>query len=186
MAHTIAAKPVYTLPSGPAAGVLGGEWVSRPTGRKNLIPFDVGGTSADIGIVTPHGIVEASARDTKIAGYPMMVPMIDIHTIGAGGGSIAYVDSGGAFRVGPRSAGSTPGPACYGRGGEEPTVTDANIVLGRLDKDHFLGGSMSIHPERAFDVIKHLAMRLNMDVHEAAEGVNTILASNMANAIRSR
>jgi N-methylhydantoinase A len=185
-AATIAAKPVYTLLSGPAAGVLGGEWVSRPTGRRNLITFDVGGTSADIGIVTPDGIVEASARDTKIAGYPVMVPMIDIHTIGAGGGSIAYVDSGGAFRVGPRSAGSAPGPACYGRGGEEPTVTDANIVLGRLDKDHFLGGSMPIYPERAFAVLEGMASRLRMDVYEAAEGINTILSSNMANAIRSR
>jgi len=185
-ARTIAARPVYTLLSGPAAGVLGGEWVSRPTGRKNLITFDVGGTSADIGIVTPRGMVEASARDTTIAGYPVMVPMIDIHSIGAGGGSIAYVDAGGAFRVGPRSAGSMPGPACYGRGGEEPTVTDANIVLGRLDRNHFLGGSMSIHPEFAFAAIERLAHSLNMDVYEAAEGVNTILASNMANAIRSR
>jgi N-methylhydantoinase A len=185
-ARTIAAKPVYTLLSGPAAGVLGGQWVSRTTGRKNLITFDVGGTSADIGIVTATGIAEASARDTRIAQYPVMVPMIDIHTIGAGGGSIAYVDSGGAFRVGPRSAGSSPGPACYGRGGDEPTVTDANIVLGRLDKDHFLGGSMNIDPERSFAVIQRLAAQLQMDIYEAAEGVNTILASNMANAIRSR
>ncbi len=185
-ARTISEKPVYTLLSGPAAGVLGGEWVACATGRKNLITFDVGGTSADIGIVTPEGIAEASARDTSIAGYPVMVPMIDVHTIGAGGGSIAYVDAGGAFRVGPRSAGSHPGPACYGHGGTEPTVTDANIVLGRLDQDHFLGGAMPIYPQPAFQALEALAARLDLDVYEAAEGINTIVASNMANAIRSR
>jgi N-methylhydantoinase A len=185
-ARTIADKPVYTLLSGPAAGVLGGEWTAQTTDRPNLITFDVGGTSADIGIVTDTGIAEASARDTKIAGYPVMIPMIDIHTIGAGGGSIAYADEGGAFRVGPRSAGSAPGPACYGNGGTEPTVTDANLVLGRLDPDHFLGGSMTLDAEAALRVIDSLAERLGMDRYEAAEGVNTIMSSNMANAIRSR
>ena len=185
-ARTIADKPVYTLLSGPAAGVLGGEWTAQTDERRNLITFDVGGTSADIGIVTATGIAEASARDTKIAGYPVMIPMIDIHTIGAGGGSIAYADEGGAFRVGPRSAGSAPGPACYGNGGTEPTVTDANLVLGRLDPDHFLGGSMKLDTEAALGVIDSLAERLGMDRYEAAEGVNTIMSANMANAIRSR
>ncbi len=185
-ARTIADKPVYTLLSGPAAGVLGGEWTAQTDERRNLITFDVGGTSADIGIVTATGIAEASARDTKIAGYPVMIPMIDIHTIGAGGGSIAYTDEGGAFRVGPRSAGSAPGPACYGSGGTEPTVTDANLVLGRLDPDHFLGGSMKLDTDAALGVIDSLAERLGMDRYEAAEGVNTIMSANMANAIRSR
>jgi N-methylhydantoinase A len=185
-ARTIAQKPVYSLLSGLAAGVLGGEWVGRRTGRRNLITFDVGGTSADIGIVTPRGISEASARDTKMAGFPVMVPMIDVHTIGAGGGSIAYVDAGGAFRVGPVSAGSVPGPACYGKGGEEPTVTDANVVLGRLDERHFLGGEMQIHPEKACEAVGRLADRLGLSPYETAEGICTILASNMANAIRSR
>ena len=184
--RAISRKPVNTLLSGPAAGVLGGEWVARQTKRENLITLDVGGTSADIGIITPRGIVEASARDTRIAGFPVMIPMIDVHTIGAGGGSIAYVDTGDAFRVGPRSAGSMPGPACYGNGGEEPTVTDANLVLGRLDKDHFLGGGMDIYPHQSFKVLESLMDSLGMDVYEAAEGVSTILASNMANAIRSR
>ena len=156
-ARTIAEKPVYSLLSGLAAGVLGGEWVGRRTKRDNLITFDVGGTSADIGIVTARGVTEASARDTKIAGFPVMVPMIDVHTIGAGGGSVAYVDEGGAFRVGPRSAGSVPGPACYGKGGEEPTVTDANVVLGRLDPEHFLGGEMQIYPQKAEDAVARLA-----------------------------
>src|SRR5882672_1938242 len=131
--ETAAQKPVTLLLSGPAAGVLGGLSAGEKAGRKRLITFDVGGTSADIGIVTERGITEASARDTWVAGYPLLVPMIDVHTIGAGGGSIAYVDGAGAFRVGPRSAGADPGPAAYGRGGAEPTVTDANLVLGRLD-----------------------------------------------------
>ena len=184
--RAISRKPVNTLLSGPAAGVLGGDWVARQTKRDNLITLDVGGTSADIGIITPRGFVEASARDTSIAGFPVMIPMIDVHTIGAGGGSIAYVDAGEAFRVGPRSAGSMPGPACYGHGGEEPTVTDANLVLGRLDKDHFLGGGMDIFPDLSFKALESLVDRLGIDVYEAAEGVSTILASNMANAIRSR
>jgi len=184
--QTISEKPVYSLLSGLAAGVLGGQWVGRQAKRDNLITFDVGGTSADIGIVTAGSYSEASARDTAIAGFPVMVPMIDVHTIGAGGGSIAYVDAGHAFRVGPRSAGSVPGPAAYGQGGVEPTVTDANLVLGRLDAEHFLGGEMKVYPELAHRAVETLAARLNRDVYEVAEGICTILASNMANAIRSR
>jgi N-methylhydantoinase A len=177
---------VTLLLSGPAAGVLGGVWAGSLSQRDNLITFDAGGTSADIGIVTPRGIVEASARDTFIAGYPVMVPMIDVHSIGAGGGSIAYVDRGGAFRVGPRSAGSEPGPACYGKGGDQPTVTDANMVLQRLDADHFLGGEMLVFPELAEQAIRRLADQLGLDLLDAAHGVVEILNSNMANAIRSR
>lgn len=179
-----AEQPVTLLLSGPAAGVLGGDWVGRLAGRRNLITFDMGGTSADIGIVTERGFVEASARDTQLAGYPVMVPMIDIETVGAGGGSIAYVDQGGAFRVGPRSAGANPGPACYGRGGQEPTVTDANLVLGRLDPEHFLGGRMAVDPALASRAIEGLALSLGLSREEAAEGVVTIVNSNMANAIR--
>ena len=109
-----ALRPVTLMLSGPAAGVLGGQWAAQMDGRARLITFDMGGTSADIGIVTERGVIEAQARDTSVAGYPLLVPMIDIHTIGAGGGSVAYRDAGGAFRVGPRSAGATPGPAAYG------------------------------------------------------------------------
>ncbi len=179
-------KPATLLLSGPAAGILGGAWTAKFDRREHVITFDVGGTSADIGIVTPRGISEASARDTWIAGYPVMVPILDAHTIGAGGGSIAYVDAGGAFRVGPLSAGADPGPACYGLGGDEPTVTDANVVLRRLDPAHFLGGEMTIHPDKARAVIEQLARRLNLDPYETAEGVLTVLNHNMANAIRSR
>ena len=184
--ESAAESPVTLLLSGPAAGVLAGSWVGKLSKRENLITLDVGGTSADIGIITKRGIVEASARDTWVAGYPVMVPMIDIHTIGAGGGSIARVDSGGAFRVGPRSAGANPGPACYGRGGTQPTVTDANVVLGRLDKDFFVGGEMKIFPQYSHEAIGRLAAQLGVSAYEAAEGVLTILNHNMANAIQSR
>ncbi len=184
--ETASEKPVFLLMSGPAGGVLAGSWVGKLSGRGNLITLDVGGTSADIGIITQRGITEASARDTWVAGYPVMVPMIDIHTIGAGGGSIARVDSGGAFRVGPQSAGADPGPACYGRGGSDPTVTDANVVLKRLDKDYFIGGEMAIYPELAREAVTRLAEQLNASLDEAAHGVLTILNHNMASAIRSR
>lgn len=184
--ETASEKPVSLLMSGPAAGVLAGSWIGKLAGRENLITLDVGGTSADIGIITKRGIVEASARDTWVAGYPVMVPMIDIHTIGAGGGSIARVDSGGAFRVGPQSAGANPGPACYGLGGTEATVTDANVVLKRLDKDFFIGGQMKIDPALSLEVISNLAAQLDVGVDDAAEGVLTIANHNMANAIKAR
>jgi N-methylhydantoinase A len=178
--------PATLLLSGPAAGVLAGAHVGRTCGRENLITFDVGGTSADIGIVTPRGITEATARDTFIAGYPILVPMIDVHTVGAGGGSIAYVDSGGAFRVGPKSAGAEPGPACYGRGGEEATVTDANVVLGRLRPEYFLGGAMTIEPALAAEAVERLSGQLDLPAGETAAGIVTLVNNNMANAIRSR
>ncbi len=179
-------KPILTVLSGPAAGVLGGLWSGALSERNHLITFDIGGTSADIGIVRDGTYAEATARDTWIAGYPLMVTMMDIHSIGAGGGSIAYVDHGGAFKVGPRSAGAVPGPAAYQRGGSEPTVTDANVVLGRLDPDNFLGGSMRLDTASARRVIGELAGRLNLGAEATAEGVLTILNANMANAIRSR
>jgi N-methylhydantoinase A len=185
-ARTVAHLPVYTLMSGLAAGVLGGAWIGELTGRRNVITLDIGGTSADIGVVTDGRFGEASARDTYVAGYPILVPMIDLHTIGAGGGSIAYVDEAGAFRVGPQSAGAVPGPAAYGRGGTDPTVTDANIVLGRLDVDKFLGGAMPLDRSAAEHAIGALARKLALSPMEAAEGVVAVLNANMANAIRAR
>ncbi|MGE3334244.1 MAG: hydantoinase/oxoprolinase family protein [Rhodospirillaceae bacterium] len=182
----VADKPVITLLSGLAAGVLGGAWIGGLSGRSKLITFDIGGTSADIGIIVDGRFVETDPRSSSIAGFPLLLPMIDIHTIGAGGGSIAYIDQGGAFRVGPRSAGAVPGPAAYGRGGNLPTVTDANVVLGRLDVNAFLGGSMKLEASPAHRVIEDLAQSLGMDKMEAAEGVLTVINSNMANAIRSR
>jgi len=179
-------KPALTLLSGLVAGVLGGAWVGELAGRHRLITFDIGGTSADIGIVIDGIFAETDSRSTSIAGFPLLMPMLDIHTIGAGGGSIAYVDRGGAFRVGPQSAGAVPGPAAYGRGGDQPTVTDANLVLGRLDPNDFLGGSMALDVDAARRVIGTLATQLNLPINDAAEGVLTILNANMANAIRSR
>jgi N-methylhydantoinase A/oxoprolinase/acetone carboxylase beta subunit len=184
--HAAAERPVTLLLSGPAAGILGGQWAGALAGRRRVITFDMGGTSADIGIVTEDGIAEASARDTWIGGYPLLVPMLDVHTIGAGGGSIAYVDEGGAFRVGPRSAGADPGPACYGHGGAEPTISDAHVVLGRLDPDRFLGGRMTLDRNAAVEVVSRLAEQLGLPLAETAEGILTIANSNMARAIRSR
>ena len=185
-AQSVAERPVQTLLSGPAAGVLGGAWAAGADARDRLITFDVGGTSADIGIVVDGELAEAAARDTWIGGYPVLVPMVDISTIGAGGGSIAHVDAAGAFRVGPQSAGAQPGPACYGHGGDEPTVTDANLVLGRLDKDNFLGGDMALDETAAHRALEGLATDLGITKLAAAEGVLAIVNNNMANAIRAR
>ena len=185
-AKMVADRPVITMLSGPAAGVLGGIWAGALSGRDNLITFDIGGTSADIGIVTAGRFAEATARDTWIAGFPLLTPMIDIHTIGAGGGSIARLDAGGAFRVGPQSAGAMPGPAGYGRGGTLPTVTDANIVLGRLDPKNFLGGAMALDVAAANSVIERFAVETALPMDQTALGILTIINANMANAIRSR
>ena len=185
-AKMVADRPVITMLSGPAAGVLGGIWAGALSGRDNLITFDIGGTSADIGIVTAGRFAEATARDTLIAGFPLLTPMIDIHTIGAGGGSIARLDAGGAFRVGPQSAGAMPGPAGYGRGGTLPTVTDANIMLGRLDPENFLGGAMALDVAAAKTVIERFAGEIGLAPDRAALGILTIINANMANAIRSR
>jgi N-methylhydantoinase A/oxoprolinase/acetone carboxylase beta subunit len=182
----VSERPILTLLSGPAAGVLGGAMSGGRSERKRLITFDVGGTSADIGLVVDGQFAEATARDTWIGGYPVMAPMIDIHTIGAGGGSIAHLDAGAAFRVGPQSAGAAPGPAAYGRGGFLPTVTDANVVLGRLQPGNFLGGEMNLDAGAAAKAIASLAEELGMGKEAAADGVLTIINANMANAIRSR
>ncbi|MEK6247844.1 MAG: hydantoinase/oxoprolinase family protein [Planctomycetales bacterium] len=182
----VTSKPALTLMSGLAAGVLGGAMVGKLAKRDRLITFDIGGTSADIGIVLDGEFAETDARSTSIAGFPIVLPMIDIHTIGAGGGSIAHIDPGSAFKVGPQSAGAVPGPAAYGRGGNDPTVTDANIVLGRLDPDNFLGGAMALDSEASRAVIENLASRLKLTPIETAEGIITIINANMANAIYSR
>lgn len=185
-AERIGERPALTLLSGPAGGVIGAAAIGLAAGSRNLITFDVGGTSADIGIVVDGRIREAGARDTQIAGFPVLVPMIDIETIGAGGGSIAHRDAAGGFRVGPRSAGSRPGPACYGHGGLEPTVTDAHVVLGRIDPERFLGGRMPLDREAATAAIDALAAELDLDREAAATGILRILNANMAEAIRSR
>ncbi|MDY7116402.1 hydantoinase/oxoprolinase family protein [Halomonas sp. SSL-5] len=179
-------KPVNILMSGPAGGVIGGNFFADLDEEKNIITVDIGGTSADISTLVEGDIKIMNPRDSYVGGHPVMVPMIDLITIGAGGGSIAYIDEAGGFQVGPRSAGSMPGPACYGRGGEEPTVTDANILLGRLDPDQMLGGDLKIDPELSYKAIKEkIADPLGMSVREAALGIIKIVNNNMALAIRS-
>lgn len=178
--------PAATLLSGLVAGVRGGAWAGETAGVSRLVTLDIGGTSADIGIIQDGRLTEADSRSAEIAGFPVMLPMIDIHTVGAGGGSIAHIDRGRAFRVGPRSAGAEPGPAAYGKGGTDPTATDANVVLGRLVPHAFLGGRMALDTEASRRVIDELARALGKSSEEAAEGAIRVLNSNMANAIRSR
>lgn len=189
---SVAARyPVRAILSGPVGGVMGGVWASareRTDGdggpRRHLATLDVGGTSADIGIVTEAGMVEARARDTWIAGYPVMVPIIDIHTIGAGGGSIAHRDKAGALHVGPRSAGAHPGPAAYGRGGTEPTVTDANVVLGRLPDT--LAGALELNVQKATEAVTSLASAMGRSTVDAAAAIIRIVNENMAAAVRTK
>ncbi|MDQ2884695.1 MAG: hydantoinase/oxoprolinase family protein [Chloroflexota bacterium] len=170
-----------TLLSGPAAGVVGAAFVAEAAGFKRAITLDIGGTSTDVALID-GAITEAT--DGKIGGYPTKLPMIDIHTVGAGGGSIAWFDIGGALRVGPRSAGADPGPAAYGRGGTEPTVTDANVVLGRLIPTAFLGGSMALDLAQAQKAVGSIAERLGTSLEEAALGIIRIVNANMEGAIR--
>ncbi|MGR9091301.1 MAG: hydantoinase/oxoprolinase family protein [Gammaproteobacteria bacterium] len=182
----VSVYPVQTLLSGPAAGVLGGAFTGGSAGRDKLITFDVGGTSADISVITDGAYAQATARDTRVAGFPLLVPMIDIHTIGTRGGSIARMDAAGGLSVGPDSAGAVPGPAAYGNGGRKRTLTDANLVLGRLDPENFLGGEMSLDIATAQAVIGELAAHIGLDPLRTAEGVVAVANNDMANAIHAR
>ncbi len=174
------AQAVRTVLSGPAAGVVGARAVASAAGLPRIISFDMGGTSTDVSLV--DGAIPTST-DSRIGDFPVRLPVIDIHTVGAGGGSIAYVDSGGALRVGPRSAGAAPGPVCYGTG-TELTVTDANLLLGRLDPEFFLGGRMSIDVTRAESAARGLAKALKLGVGELSEGIVRVANANMERAIR--
>src|SRR2546425_3348874 len=164
-----------TLLSGPAAGVVGAAFVAGASGFKRAITLDIGGTSTDVALI--DGAIH-EAVDGKIGGYPSRLPMIDINTVGSGGGSIAWFDTGGALRVGPGSAGAVPGPAAYGRGGTEPTVTDANVVLGRLIPEAFLGGSMSLDAAQAHKAVAAIAERLGAIPEQAALGIIRIVNAN--------
>lgn len=179
-------RPVGLLLSGPAGGVIGGRWTGEACKTKNVITIDIGGTSADISVIQNGELRIKNPRDTEVASLPVLVPMIDIDAIGAGGGSIAYLDPGGAFRVGPRSAGADPGPACYGKGGTEPAVTDAQVVLGRLDPEHFLGGDLKIDAKLAHKAIEeNIAKKLGISVKDAALGILKVINNNMALAINA-
>ena len=176
-----AREPVRTLLSGPAGGVVGAFHVASRAGFPQLITLDMGGTSTDVSLCPGH---VQETNTTQIGGYPTRVPTIDIHTVGAGGGSIARVDAGGALLVGPESAGADPGPACYGRG-ERVTVTDANLALGRLDTGRFLDGRMSLDAERSRFYVTQLAGELGQDVVTTAEGVLRVANATMERALRT-
>jgi len=174
---------VRTLASGPAAGVTGAAHLALKADIPDIITFDVGGTSTDVCLIENGRPM--IARQREIHGYPVRFPMIDVHSVGAGGGSIAWVDEGGFLHVGPQSAGADPGPACYDRGGVLPTVTDANVVLGRLPPDALLGGRMPIRADLARKVIEErVAKPLKLSLEQAAQGVLTILNENLMQAIR--
>ncbi len=191
-AAAVARKPVYSIESGPAAGVIAAAYLGQLCGRSNIISFDMGGTTAKAGLIR-HGkpgmthdfrVGSHLSSGMRAGGYPIKTPVIDLAEVGAGGGSIAWVDAGGALQVGPMSAGATPGPACYGFGGEQPTVTDANLILGYLDPDYFLGGQMPIYPERSLAAIAPLAKRLGLDPVAVARGIYEIANTHMGSAVR--
>ena len=162
-----AAAPVQMTLSGPTGAVVATRAVAQLTGLRNLVTFDMGGTSTDCSTVV-DGMENVTTNFEIEWGLPIQVPMIDIHTIGAGGGSIAWIDKGGMLRMGPQSAGADPGPACYGRGGEHATVTDANVVLGRINPDYFLGGRMKLDAEAAHRAVARIAGELGMEVDQTA------------------
>jgi N-methylhydantoinase A len=170
-----------TLLSGPAAGVVGAAYVAQAAGYSQIITLDIGGTSTDVALV--DGVITETTSG-MVGGYPTKLPMIDIHTVGAGGGSVAWFDLGGALRVGPVSVGADPGPAAYGRGGTEAAVTDAHVVLGRLIPDAFLGGTMPLDVERASNAVSLIAQRMDASLEEAAAGIIRVANANMEAAIR--
>lgn len=173
---------VYALLSGPAGGVIGSNFIGKISGHSNLITFDMGGTSCDVSVIQDN--MPKIRTEGEVAGYPMTIPMIDIVTVGAGGGSIAWVDEGGSLRVGPKSAGSIPGPACYGRGGNEPTVTDSHLVLRHIDPDYFLGGEMKVFLNLAESSMKKIQEKLKLNKYEVSSGILEVVNSNMLRALR--
>jgi N-methylhydantoinase A len=180
-AAVAAREPVRTILSGPAGGVIGAMAVAREAGFSRILTFDMGGTSTDVALVEIEGGLRTST-ESQILGMPVAVPMLDIHTVGAGGGSLASFDRGGALKVGPESAGADPGPACYGRG-EEPTVTDANLVLGRLDAEHFLGGKMRLDMEKARAALERRRGPVET-IEQFAEGIIRLSNAHMERALR--
>ena len=189
-------RPVFMVESGPAAGVIAASQLGENLGHQNVISFDMGGTTAKAGLIengSPRvtkdyevgGTAATTEHGSRGSGYPIRTPVIDLVEIGAGGGSIAWIDSGGILRVGPRSAGADPGPVCYGQGGTEPTITDANLVLGRISPDYFLGGEMRLDVDAARRAIsERCADPLGMDVDEVALGIVEIANSAMVGALR--
>jgi N-methylhydantoinase A len=195
-AAAVATKPIQSIESGPAAGVIGAVQLGALYGVEDIICFDMGGTTAKASLVhggkptIVHGFqvggkASSAGKRRAGAGFPVAIPAIDLAEVGAGGGSIAWIDAGGMLQVGPRSAGALPGPACYARGGTQPTVSDADLVLGYFDADYFLGGKMRVHPELARAAIeREIANPLGIGVLAAAAGIHEIINANMAAAVR--
>ena len=178
-----AKKSVHTMYSGPAGGLIGAQYFARRAGLENSVTLDVGGTSADVGVIVGQHLEEA--RDGFIGGLPIRVPLLEIHSVGAGGGSVAWIDSGRALRVGPHSAGADPGPICYGRGGSEPTLTDAHVVLGNIGAEATLGGCVALDAEAAADgILEEIATPLNLPLANSASGILDVANAIMLRAIR--
>jgi N-methylhydantoinase A len=172
----------WSVLSGPAGGAVGASLIARASGDGNALGLDMGGTSCDVCVVEDGAVRRTDSR--TIGGRPIQLPMVDVHTVGAGGGSIGWRDSGGALRAGPRSAGADPGPACYGRGGKEPTVTDANLLLGRLAADSELAGGVRLDTEAAEAAVERLGESLGLDRIETAEGIVRVANQEMVRALR--
>lgn len=174
--------PVRTVLSGPSTGVVAMQAIGATTGFDRIITFDMGGTSSDVALLRDGRCQLAS--EAVVHGYPIKAPMLDIHTVGAGGGSIAHIDSGGLLKVGPQSCGAFPGPVCYDQGSTEPAVTDANVVLQTLNPTHLLAGRMAIRRDLSLAAIEGLARRLGLGTMETAQGIISVVTANMARAIR--
>jgi N-methylhydantoinase A len=177
-----AGLPVRAVLSGPSTGVVGAQAIGRLAGFEDLITFDMGGTSTDVALL--QGGQCRLTSEAVVHGYPIKAPMLDIHTVGAGGGSIAYVDAGGLLKAGPRSCGAFPGPVCYNQGNTEPATTDANVVLQTLNPTHLLGGRMAIRQDLSKAAIQRLADQLGLGLMETAQGILSVVTANMARAIR--
>ena len=175
-------RPVAMLLSGPASGVIGGRFAGEQSHLRDLITLDIGGTSCDVALIREGKPL--LSREGRIARYPLRVPMVDVSTVGAGGGSLAWLDRSGGLHVGPQSAGADPGPACYGRGGTVPTVTDASVVLGYLNPHYFAGGDLTLQVDQAYQVVRDMAARLHMTPEALAAGMHHILNACMADEIR--
>ena len=180
--QTAAERPVNYLVSGPVGGVLGGAHFASLAGIDHIMTLDIGGTSTDVSLLVGGEMRRAATFEIDF-GMPVKSPMVDIRTIGAGGGSIAWIDAGGLLRVGPKSAGSTPGPVCYGRGGTEPTLTDANLLLGRLNPDKFCGGEIPLERELALDSMRDLASGLSRSLDETAAAILELANHNIVDAL---
>lgn len=183
LSGTAAQRPVQTLLSGLSGGVIAGQYYGSLTGDNDVITFDMGGTSTDVGVVIDGHIGYTTEWELEFS-LPVSAPFIEMTTMGAGGGSIAWIDKGGFLKVGPQSAGAQPGPACYGLGGTKPTITDANVVLGRLNPNNFLGGELKLDASRALEAIRTIASQLGLEPHQAAQAIIEVANENIAEAMR--